>query len=43
MIFFAKFYLSVNMYASCWVLTKVEDANPKAGRDGSVDLEKLEI
>lgn len=30
------------MYASCWVLTKIENV-AKASRDGSVDLEKLEI
>jgi hypothetical protein len=34
---------SVNMYASCWILTKVENVPTKASRDGSVDLEKLEI
>ena len=30
------------MYASCWVLTKLENVAPKS-RDSSVDLEKLEI
>jgi hypothetical protein len=30
------------MYASCWVLTKTENV-AKTSRDGSVDLEKLEI
>lgn len=36
----------VNMYASCWLLTKVEAAapsTPKASRGSSVDLEALEI
>ncbi|KAE8443270.1 hypothetical protein EG329_002058 [Mollisiaceae sp. DMI_Dod_QoI] len=36
----------VNMYASCWILTKTASINPnipKTSRDGSVDLEKLEI
>lgn len=31
------------MYASCWVLTKMENVSAKTSRDGSVDLEKLEI
>ena len=37
---------SVNMYASCWILTKTTSINPtipKTTREGSVDLEKLEI
>ncbi|KAK0117966.1 hypothetical protein ONS95_012277 [Cadophora gregata] len=36
----------VNMYASCWLLTKVEavaPATPRATRPSSVDLEALEI
>jgi hypothetical protein len=31
------------MYASCWVLTKLGNISAKTSRDGSVDLEKLEI
>jgi hypothetical protein len=31
------------MYASCWILTKMENVSAKTSRDGSVDLEKLEI
>jgi len=38
------------MYASCFILTKVENLAPisptsfsQRGRDGSVDLEELEI
>jgi betaine lipid synthase len=38
------------MYASCYVLTKIENLVPltqktpsREGREGSVDLEKLEI
>ena len=31
------------MYASCWVLTKMENVFAKSSRDGSIDLEKLEI
>lgn len=38
------------MYASCWVLTKIESLIPltpetrsRESRDGSVDLETLEI
>jgi betaine lipid synthase len=38
------------MYASCWILTKIENLVPltpktpsRSSRDGSIDLEKLEI
>lgn len=41
---------SVNMYACCYIITKIEDLTPltprastRSSRDGSVDLEKLEI
>jgi len=37
---------SVNMYASCWILTKTASINPnipKNERDGSIDLEKLDL
>jgi len=36
----------VNMYASCWLLTKIEvvaPSTPRATRPSSVDLESLEI
>jgi len=36
------------MYASCWILTKIENLTPRDSlssdsRNGSMDLEKLEI
>ena len=43
---------SVNMYASCYILTKTENLGPitpktssssRSSRDSSVELEKLEI
>ncbi|KAF4629462.1 hypothetical protein G7Y89_g8685 [Cudoniella acicularis] len=34
----------VNMYASCWVITKIENIVPRTpSRENSVDFEKLEI